>query len=161
MSDDYGALLDFSNNLVAREGWASKSSYFATAQHNEYKLFFERAVAWCELALTGRLSFLFLCALGNAFVLLIAAVLWKMFLPQCDLKRRLWLFVPVSCLLFNLHYAGTLNWSMAALANLPVIAFSLAAIYLLTRGAVGFALPCMMLAIASLANGFCRLGSSC
>ena len=99
-----------------------------------------------------------LCALGNASILLLAVVLWRMFLPNHqNLTYRMALFIPVSWLLFQLQYAETLNWAMPSLQNLPVLSFSLGAICLLMRSArVPFcgSLVCFVLAVASSGNGF-------
>jgi hypothetical protein len=156
--DDYEALLDFLNQMVELKSVSARASYFLASQHNEYKLFFGHGVAWLQLALYGRIDIRILCAVGNGFVLLLAVLLWKMFLPNHrDLTYRLAFFIPVSWLLFQLQYAETLNWAMASLANLPVLLFSLGAIYLLVRPARHAfcgSLVCFVLAVASLGNGF-------
>lgn len=157
LEDDYEALLDFLNNVVALHGTRAKSSYFLASMFNEYKLFFGHAVAWVQLLFIGHVSIWLLCAIGNAFVFLLAIVLWKMFLPGERLSYRLTAFIPVSCLLFQLSYAETLNWSMPGLQNIPVIFFSLAAIYLFTqssRSAFIWGLVALTLSIASSGNGF-------
>ena len=159
--DDYEALLGFVNHLVQLNGFSSKASYFLASQHNEYKLLFENAVVWLQFDLLGHVNFVALCEIGNAFVLLLALLLWKMFLPSSkDLHRRLALFVPVLWLLFQLQYHGTLNWAMAGLQNLPILVFSFATLCLLwqtTRKAFCGALICFALAIASSGNGFLLL----
>ena len=67
------------------------------------------------------------------------------------------LFIPVTYMLFQLQYIGTLNWAMCALQHIPGLVFSLYAIYLLTLGTtltfIGAAL-CLVAAIASSGNGF-------
>jgi hypothetical protein len=158
MVDDYDALLGFLNQMAGLRGVSSKTSYFLAAQHNEYKLFFEHGIVWLEFAIFGHIHLRFLCALGNGFVLLLAILLWKMFLPNHkDFATRLAFFVPVSWLLFQLQYIGTLNWAMTSLQGLSVLFFSLGAIYLLVRGtrwAFCGALTFLVLAIASSGNGF-------
>jgi hypothetical protein len=155
--DDYEIVLDFLNQVAERKSVAAKVSYFFSAQFNEYKLFLGHGVAWLQYALLGHLNLQILCALGNGFVLLLFFLLWKMFLPNHrDLVHRAALFIPVSWLLFQLEYVETLNWAGPSLASLPVLVFSLGAIYLLVRGtnrAFFGALGCVILAVASLANG--------
>ena len=51
-----------------------------------------------------------------------------------DLNRRLLEFLPISFLFFSLTYWENLNWTTTALVNIPVIFFSLLAIYLLLPG---------------------------
>ena len=155
--DDYEALLDFLNKITLMRGYSEKASYFLGCQHNEYKLFFEHALAWLQLAIFGHTDIEYLCAFGNGFVLLLAILLWKMFLPDYkDFASRLSFFIPVPWLLFQLQYVETLNWAMASLQNLPVLVFSLGAIYLLmraTRRTFCSALVFLILAIASSGNG--------
>jgi hypothetical protein len=156
--DDYEALLDFLNQVTELKSLSAKASYFLASQFNEYKLFFGHGVAWLQLALYGRIDIRLLCALGNGFILLLAVLLWKMFLPNHkNLTYRMAFFIPVSWLLFQLQFAETLNWAMPSLQNLPILFFALGAIYLLLRpgrGAFCGSLVCFILAVASSGNGF-------
>jgi hypothetical protein len=158
LPDDYEALLDFLNQMTELKSVSARASYFLASQYNEYKLFFGHGVAWLQLALYGHIDITILCALGNGFVLLLAVLLWKMFLPNHkNLAHRMAFFIPVSWLLFQLQYWETLNFATASLANLPVLLFSLGAIYLLVRPARGpffGSLVCLVLAVASSGNGF-------
>jgi hypothetical protein len=107
--DDYEALLDFLNHLAELESASARVSYFLAAQFNEYKLFFGHVLAWLQLAFLGHTDLRVLCAIGNGFVLLLAILLWMMFLPDHEnLTRRMALFIPVSSLLFQLGYSATL-----------------------------------------------------
>ena len=56
LEDDYEALLEFLNNVVALHGIPAKSSYFLASMFNEYKIFFGHAVAWVQLLLIGHVS---------------------------------------------------------------------------------------------------------
>jgi hypothetical protein len=155
--DDYRALLGFVNEMAGLKILSGKASYFLGAQHNEYKLFFEHGLVWFQFVVLGHLNMKLLCAIGNGFVLLLGILLWKMFLlNHKDIASRLVYFIPVSWLLFQLQYIETLNWAMASMQNLPVLFFSLGAIYLLvqttSRGFYG-ALIFLILAIASSGNG--------
>jgi hypothetical protein len=155
--DDYWALLGFLNKMVTIQGKSAKASYFLAAQYNEYKLFFEHALVWLQLSLLGQVNFGFLCAIGSGFVLLLAILLWKMFLPGCDATIRLAYFIPVAWLVFQLQYVETLNWAMASLQNLPVLVFSLSTIYFLdqlTSSTYYAAMVCLFLGVASSGNGW-------
>jgi hypothetical protein len=156
--DDYEALLDFLNQMTELKSVSARSSYFLASQFNEYKLFFGHGTAWVALAIYRPIDIRLLCAIGNGFILLLAVLLWKMFLPDHkNLTYRMALFIPVSWLLFQLQYAETLNWAMPSLQNLPILFFSLGAIYFLLRPGRGRflgALVCFVLAIASSGNGF-------
>jgi hypothetical protein len=155
--DDYG-ILAVRNQLVPAKGIAEKLQLFLAAQHNEYKLFFVDGMAWAQFAVLGHVNFAQLCVLGDSAVLVLAFILWSMFLPgHKDLARRLALFVPVAWLLFQLVYWETLNTALGTLQNLWVIAFSLGAIrclLLAQRKAYLGALVLYALAIAASGNGF-------
>ena len=158
--DDYG-ILDFLNQLVLAKRVGVKLLLLLAMQHNEYKLFFVNGLAWAQLALLGHVSFAQLCVLGDSAELVLAFILWSMFLPgHKDLARRLALFVPVAWLLFQMVYWETLNWALGALQNLWVIAFSLGAILCVlrpTRKAYIGGLVLYVLAISASGNGFLLL----
>ena len=155
--DDYHALLHPVNQLRMTRGDGGKILYLIGAQHNEYKLWLDVAAAWLQEELIGRLDFRTLSLLGDSFVLGISLVLWKIFSVYQDVQvRRLLWFAPASWMLFQLSYAETLNWSMAALQNLPVILFSLLTfVCLQKRGTLPFlvSLICMVVAISASGNG--------
>ena len=151
--DDYDALLGFLNTFRTTP---HPALYFLTALHGEYRLFFEHAILLLQLYLLGHISFSDLAALGNLSVLLLAAVLWRIFLPQLPLGRRLTLFLPVPFLLFQLQYFEDLDYSMTALQNLPVVPFLLATLLFLHRAgnkAFAAALLTLTLTVAASGNG--------
>lgn len=156
--DDYDALMTFVNKVVQAKGAEAKIGYFLASQHCEYKLFFVQAVAWGQFAVKGRLNFAELCVLGDSAVLVLALILWRMFLPrERDLAKRLAFFVPVAWLLFQLQYFETLNWAMASLQNLWVLVFALGTIWCLPRtgrSAYASAAVLYVLAVATSGNGF-------
>jgi hypothetical protein len=157
LTDDYDAGLKFANRLVQIHGFSERLIYFIGAQHNEYKILVGHGLVWLQLALTGHINFAVLSALGNVSVLFLGIILWKMFLPDVNLERRLALFLPVSLILFQYQYVETLNWPLPGVATLPVVTCAIGSIYLLgrrTRGTFVSGLALMMLGIAALGNGF-------
>jgi hypothetical protein len=158
--DDYGGI-EWVIHLEGLSGSAAKLSFLFESQVNEYKLVFAEAVVWLQVALMGHIDFKLLSAVSNAFVLLIALLLWKMFLPaRKDLGLRLALFIPVTWLLFQFEYQELLNWGGVGLQHLPSLLFAFAAIYLLfgkTRRAFWGALAFHVLAVAASTNGFLLL----
>ena len=117
--DDYGGI-EWVIHLEGLSGSAAKLSFLFESQVNEYKLVFAEAVVWLQVALMGHIDFKLLSAVSNAFVLLIALLLWKMFLPaRKDLGLRLALFIPVTWLLFQFEYQELLNWGGVGLQHLP------------------------------------------
>lgn len=161
IQDDYDAVLRFLNEMVQAKGTEAKFWVFLGEQHNEYKLFFGNGVAWAQFVLLGHVNFAQLCVLGDSAVLVLALLLWRMFLPfEKDLVKRLAYFVPVAWLLFQLEYWETLNWAMASLQNLWVVVFCLGAIMCLqgrTRKAYSGAAVLYALAIAASGEGFVLL----
>ena len=153
--------LEFVNHLHNLSGLAPKFSFLIERQFNEYKLVFLEVVVWLQYALMGRVDFRVLSAVSNAFVLFIAILAWKMFLPaHKDMGTRLALFIPVSWLLFQFGYLELLNWGGDGLQHLPSLLFSFATIYFLfgkTRTAFAAALAFQVLAIAASGNGFLLL----
>jgi hypothetical protein len=156
--DDYDSGFEYLNQLTQQPTFGSRFFIFITAQHNEYKTIFANAVAWLEVAVLGRIDFRLTSFLGDIFILLLAILLWKMFLPQShDRAMRLTLFIPVSLLLFQLNYAETVDWSMTSLQHLPALTFALAAIYFLMQRSLSFymlAIAATVLSISSSTNGF-------
>jgi len=156
--DDYYTLLGFINQLIPLESFSARFMYLLAAQHNEYKLFFDHTIAWLQYALIGHLEFRSLALIGDASILFLVLLLWKMFLPHHhSLAERLAYFIPISWLLFQLQYWESLNWPMASLQNDPILFFSIATIYFLlkgTRPAFCAALALFIIAVATSGNGF-------
>lgn len=155
--DDYAAILEFAVNYHQSPSWKAKLLHIAIDQVNEYKLSFEHFVAASDLELTHHLNFGLLTGLGNSFLLAIAYLLWRTYQPdEQDLNRRLLAFLPISLIFFSLTYWENLNWATTDLQNIPVIFFSLLAIYLLFPGRRFVpARPRMLLACVAAALAAC------
>lgn len=133
--DDYAAILEFAVNYDQSPALQTKLLHIATDQVNEYKLSFEHLITASDLELTHHLNFGFLTGLGNSFLLAIAYLLWRTYAQdEQDLDRRLLAFLPISLIFFSLTYWENLNWATTDLQNIPVVFFSLLAIYLLFPG---------------------------
>ena len=156
--DDYGVILAFAETYQQAPTLKAKLVHIATDQANEYKLCFEHAVVASELELTHHLNFLFLTGLGNLFLMPIGYLLWRIYQPaKADLVPRLLAFLPISLVFFSLTYWENLNWATTDLVNIPVVFFSLLAIYLLSQeGRAHLLLACLAAALAAAcsANGF-------
>lgn len=156
--DDYDAGLAYLNHTVQLPTLGERLQFLLAAQQNEYKIVFGHAIFWLQHSIFAHIDFRLTCAIGDVLVLLIAWVLWKMFLPrERDLPTRLMLALPAALVLFQLNYDETLNWPLPALQNIGVVAWALWSLYLLrkgtTRSYIG-ALLMLLLAIASSGNGF-------
>jgi hypothetical protein len=161
--DDYAAILEFAVNYDQSPALKTKLLHIATDQVNEYKLSFEHFIAASDLELTHHVNFGLLTGLGNSFLLAIAYLLWRTYQQDGqDLDRRLLAFLPISLIFFSLTYWENLNWATTDLQNIPVVFFSLLAIYLLFPGRsfgpsrLQMLLSCLSAALAacSSANGF-------
>lgn len=156
--DDYNAILSFAVDYKHIPDFKAKLLDIAAAQHNEYKLGFEHFIVASELELTHHLNFRFLIAFGNCCVLAIAFLLWATYSGSGDLRSRLVRFLPISLLFFSLTYWENLNWAITELQNIPVVLFSLLAIYLLAlaQSARTVIAACVSAALAAFtsANGF-------
>lgn len=156
--DDYDAILGFVNQWIACKSTADKVLWFLTSQHVEVKLFFLHAIVLLQYTLLGHLNFRFLSLFSEGFILLMALVLWKMFIPKySDTLLRLTLFLPVMFLLFQLQYSHDLSVVTPGTAHIASLYFSLSAIYMLhkdERWSFLAGLAFLVLAIASFGNGF-------
>ncbi len=156
--DDYNVILIFSLHWLAEPSSLKRALLVISFQDSDYKLLFAHTLLALQLSVLPRISLPFLLACGNLSLLPIWLLCWKTwFADRQQLLERLLLFLPVSFLLLQLNYAETLDWAMGALQNLPVIAFSFAAIFLLSRpGRAAFPLACLFSAgaCASSGNGF-------
>ncbi len=161
--DDYGVALAFAANYERLPTWKAKLLDVATAQSNEYKLAFAHSIIASEMEISGHLNFAVLTTVGNLFLLPIGYLLWLTYQEDgLALNRRLLEFLPISFLFFSLTYWPNLNWTTTALVNIPVIFFSLLAIYLLLPrsmvepGRARLLLACVAAALAAFtsANGF-------
>jgi len=155
--DDYDTLLGFLNQWVQCKGIAAKVTWFLASQNSEFKLFFLHGIACLQHGLSGHINFKTLGAIANGLILLLAVLLWKMFLPTHEnLATRMALFIPVPWLIFQLQYWDDLNWATPGLQHVAVLVFSFATIWLLVQGKgpqFYGALACFILAIFSDGNG--------
>ena len=156
-ADDYDILL-FTLHQRTLPSLSARALYALTAQHNEYKLMLANTIFTLQYEWLGHVNFAALCFVGDLSVLLLGAVLWKMFLPDLqDIGLRLALFLPASWLLFQLSYAETLNWAEPTIQNLYILTFSVGSFMLLVRSSrrsMAASVVFLILAIMASANGF-------
>ena len=158
LRDDCDTILSFANGLADITTFQGKFAFFLDSQSNEYKLYVLHAFVWIQTALFHHVNFRVLIGIGDVFILPLGYLLWKQFLPNgVNVRQRLVYFFPVVCLLFQLRYQETADWSTAALQHLPCLFFSFASLYLVRAGSgvkFGVSLLLMALAIGSSGNGF-------
>jgi hypothetical protein len=156
--DDYQIILGTTNSLSQAHTLTSQAAIVLNSEHNGYKLMFENGVVGALYDITGHIYILPLVVFGNAFALVIFSVVALMAKDAAtDVLTWLIRLVPAAYFLFQLQYASALNFASSSLQHLAVVAFSLLAIYFLSRHARStFVLSCIasVLAIASSPNGF-------
>ncbi len=156
--DDYPSILGFAEAFQHQGSVLQKLLYIVAAQDNEYKLILMHAVVGLQLVTVGHISLAFLAAAGDLAPLCILGVLWSnSFREHLDRTQRLFLFIPVPFLLFQLNYAESFDWAMGTPQTLGVIACSLLSLHLLLRtGRTSFlwATTAAILACGASAGGF-------
>lgn len=155
-TDDYGAIIGF---LLQ---WKNESGIkhiveILSFQFNDYRFMFGNAIFGIQYQLLGHVDFKALAILGDLLVLPLFGVLYLIW-RQCGRPRdyALLAFVPVSWMLFQLQYEGTLNFATPGLQRLPVIMFALLTCYLVTKKSTKAflcALVSLLLCIASDGSG--------
>ncbi len=156
--DDYNAVLQFLLQQRSLPGIATRLLAIIRFQHGEYKLIFEHLLFSIWYGATGAFSFRIFLTLGNLLLLPALLALWQSsFRDERSLRRRLWLFLPVTLLLFELCYVELLDWVMASLSALAVVPFALCSLTLLARRSrAAFTAACLfaVLACGSSSSGF-------
>ena len=152
-SDDYETVLSFMLRYSQLDAWHRIGLVF-TFQHNEYKLIFENAIFALQYSFLHHPNFIFLCIAGDLLVLALFTGIWFLLVPAQEIDEKLRLAVPIAFALFELRYAETLNWSMAALQNIAVLVAALFTIGCLVRQRYVAACILFALAICCSGNGF-------
>ena len=154
IGDDYGAILGFLLKLKQESGFQRFIEVFSH-QHNEYRLMFENAIVASQFAILGHTDLLALKILGDLLIIPLFCVMyliWRAFGRPAD--YTLMAFVPVSWLLFQLQYEGTLNYTMAGLEIIPATLFAVLTCYLASRESrVAFVASLFSLALCVGSNG--------
>ncbi len=158
IQDDYYAVLDFMNAYARSHGITDHLTVLATNQHGPYKLLFEHVLYITQYNVIGHINFVGLVAFGSLFITALVILLSRMAFDGIPEDKRSWLLVvPIAFLMFQLQYAGAVDWAMTSLAHVPVIFFSILALWLASRDtAPAFTGACVstLLAIAAATNGF-------
>lgn len=158
--DDYDAILSFINAYSTSPSLPARLFTALTWQHTNYKLIFANFVVAADFELSGHVNFVLLQQIGNAFVLGIALILWKLFHPAgVNREHRILLFLPVIFLLFGPRYFEAIDFANTALFYLPGAFFAILCIFLLAHGpsssrSFSFACLAFILAVATSATGF-------
>ncbi len=139
--DDFDNLLFFAN---AKDKWQ-----LLFAQHNEHRLFFNRAVVWLMLTLNEQINFSILIYLANCILMVIVFLLVKKFPTENNAT-----FLPLLLLVFNLQNWENMTWAMAGLQNYSVILFALFSFYFFSyKSLLGLLLSLVFASLATYSSG--------
>ena len=128
VNDDYPAILLFLNNFLSTSSLHEKLKLIFS-QHNEHRIVYCRLWSLLYYMLDKPINFNVLGFIGNLSIAGIGLIFFRRFLR---LGKSLFLFIPVSVLLFNLTSSENMLYSMCALSNFPVYVFILLCLLFVT-----------------------------
>lgn len=155
--DDYTFLVD-SLNLKKAHLSAPQLLTAIFYPHGEHVIMFARLTALIDYVVAGELNFRTLFFVGNATLLGIAGLLYRI-ARQGGLSVLQTL--PIFWLLFQpQYYENTMTWAICALQHVPALFFAFGTFYLLAQPSArsfAFSLPLAFLATFSNGNGLAVL----
>jgi hypothetical protein len=128
VNDDYPAILGFLNQYLSATSFHQKWNLLF-AQHNEHRIVYCRLMSLIDFRLNKQVNFNVLSLIGNLSLAGIAIIFFRKFL---SLNKSIFLFIPVTVLLFNLSSAENMLYTMCALGNFTVHLFILLTLSFLT-----------------------------
>ena len=119
---------------MAEEGWIKHIVQVLTFQHNDYRCIFENGIVGIQYGLLGHTNLKVLSILADLLVIPLFGVLYLTW-RKCGRppEYTLLAFVPVSWMLFQLQYEGTLNFATPGFQCIPVVLFALLTCLLATK----------------------------
>lgn len=96
------------------------------SQINQHRFGYERIVMWLILVISGSENIKIQIIIGNAFLLGILYLFFKIFQKE---KISWYFLIPVNFILFNLVYYENANWGIAAIQNTSLIFFAFLSAY--------------------------------
>ena len=148
--DDYSAILDFLIRYQDADG-ALQRVLLLFAQNNEHRIAFGNLATVAMYKLTGMVDFRAMVFFGNAALLGLVLVFYRMFRPA---EWKPLYFMPVVLFLFQPQFCDNMLWAMASVSNFYVLPFSFASLLLLQRGGrLFFAAAFLLAALSSVTQG--------
>ncbi len=123
IGDDY-ALLDFLNKTSEAHS-AGEFLYLLFSQHNEHRIVTTRLLFLLFQHTFGSINFTFLCLLGNLSIFGIYLLFLKN-IPE-NYARNPYVFLFITCMLFQYGSAESMLWAMASISNYLVLLFAVLA----------------------------------
>ena len=130
INDDFTAILAFINNYISTPSFAGKVQLLL-AQANEHRIVYDRIWTIISYKIFHTVNFNFLSLVGNLSLVGIAILYFNKFR---SLGKSLYLYIPVTVLLFNFASWENITFAMASLSNFTVYLFILLSLHYLTSG---------------------------
>ena len=128
-NDDYPIAYIFMFHFLDSKTWLEQFNLLVTMLDNHHQLF-SKLIIILQYYLFGDVNVRLMQFIGNAGLLVIAWLLFRMFHPDSD---KIKLFVPVLFMLFQTGYAENSFFGVAALTNFYVMVIGYLSIYLLNK----------------------------
>lgn len=127
--DDFPAIFDTIKRFTSISGIPDFIK-LAFERYAEHEIIPCKIVSISLFALTGSINLYVLNLIGLVNLFAITIILFKSF--KCN-TSKVFIFLPVLMLIYNLSYSESLNWAMASLSNFPAVAFAFISIFFLNR----------------------------
>jgi hypothetical protein len=155
-TDDFNVGLQFITDYTFSAKTPFEKLRLICSQYNEHRIILTRVVFLAFYALSGELNFRHITLFGNSLLLLVLWLLFEASFRQLRLPQKLFYFLPVPFLLFQMHYWEFPVWATGSVQNLSGLVFSLLSFYAIKRSTerpVWFALACLAAVLATFSNG--------
>ena len=129
INDDFSAILAFINSYVSTPSFEGKIKLLL-GQANEHRIAYDRVWTIISYKVFHTINFNFLSLIGNLSLVGIAILYFNKFR---SLAKPLYLFIPVTVLLFNFASWENITFAMAGLSNFGVFLFMLLSLHFLTH----------------------------
>jgi hypothetical protein len=128
INDDFSAILGFINSYISTPSFEGKLKLLLE-QANEHRIVYDRIWTIISYKVFHAIDFNFLSLIGNLSLIGIAILYFNKFRR---LGKPLYLFIPITVLLFNFASWENITFAMAGLSNFTVFLFMLLSLHFLT-----------------------------
>ncbi|RYC67668.1 hypothetical protein [Spirosoma sordidisoli] len=154
--DDFNSTLQFIATYAFDTHSLADTWRLIFSQHNEHRIVFDRLVFLADYAIGGHVNFRNQILFGNLSLVFVAWLLFMASFRSLTLLQKLFYFLPVPFLLFQLHFWELTVWGMSSIQNLYIVVFALLSLYALSRASerpVWFTIACLSAVVAAFTSG--------
>jgi hypothetical protein len=154
--DDFDTGLQFVNDFTFNANTIAHKLRLIFSQHNEHRIVLNRIAALVDYWLFGQLNLRHLILFGNLSLLFLLWLFFQAAFTRIPLRQKLFYFLPVPFMLFQMHYWVMAVWGTGSVQNLYVFVFSLLSFYAIERsagGSVWFKVACATAVMAAFTSG--------